>query len=307
MPNLALVSVLLLAFFQQPADPLIPTGDGAQWQCPATPVVNGSDSKVWFEGTFGQRNIRLYLDRGDTTAVAAFYATDDWKGISLGGHLFPENKFAFGIITDAETEPSTRSGLKGQFVGEKILGTWQPDAAAPAVPVELHQVPEPPCDGHGPWKSFSDRRWPIEFSYPANWHVVAGEKDLTITCPDPQGMAYMGQNIWLSKSSLKQIPMRHCEHMWVFNLEDTDPCEVPPHSASVSKAIVTTRNGITHYGGWVLEDRIYCAIGGYEGLGGGGDGDSDEVLQVGDSWLQMHSHEDPSILRRIDASMKQRP
>jgi hypothetical protein len=43
------------------------------------------------------------------------------------------------------------------------------------------------------------------------------------------------------------------------------------------------------------------------GLGGGGDGDDDEVLQVGGSWLQVHSHEDAAILRRIDASMKKRP
>jgi hypothetical protein len=304
MPILAFVSVLLLAFFQQAAEQpqAVPTGEGGDWQCPATPVLDG-ESKSWFEGTFGERHVSLYLDRGDTKAVGAFYATDDWKGISLGGHLFPGGKFALGIITDAATEPSAQSGLRGQFLGDKVLGTWMQDGTSPAVPVNLHQVPEPQCDGHGPWKLFSDRRWPIEFSYPANWHVAASEKEITVTCPDPERMAYEGWNIQISKSSRKMIPLLKCGTQWIFN---ADNCDKKQASAETTDASVKTRNGVTHYGGWVMEDRDYCAIGGYKGLGAGDEGEH-EVVQVGNLWIEEHASQDPDVLQRINLSMKTRP
>jgi hypothetical protein len=270
---------------------------GGEWQCPATPVLRGTPkTESWFAGTFGKRQVRLYLQRADTTAVGVFYSTDDWKAISLGGHFFPEDKFALGMITDAETEPSIRSGLMGQLRGNKLVGTWKQDVAGSTVPVDLRQVPMPSCNGGGPWRLFSDRRWPIEFSYPADWHVEAGATDLTITCPDPQGMAYSNVGVSLSKTSRSEIPLRQCGQRWMFNSDD---CKMKADSPFVSKAIVKTRNGITHYSGWVLENRIYCAVGGYMGQGDG----EDEALQAGNTWIEVHGDNHAEILHRIEASM----
>jgi hypothetical protein len=299
-----LFSAFLFVLAQQPTDtaPVMASDAEQAWVvCPQTPALHGRTStEFWFEGTFGTRAVRLYLNRVDHNAIGTFYSTDDWHGVSIGGTWSPKDRLTLGIVGKTGTESSTEDGLAVHVSGDKLLGAWKQDPMRPSVLVDLHRVPRPLCDGRGFWASFSDKRWPIEFSYPADWHVEASESEITITCPDPFWMAYEGVNITLSKSPRSEIPLMQCGDRSIFG---SYSC-IPPNGPFGSQAVVTRHDGVTRFTGWAMEHRLYCKVGGYVGQGDG----EDEVLNVGSTWIDVSAEQDaPNVLDKINASIKKAP
>jgi hypothetical protein len=268
--------------------------------CPASPELHGeSETQSWFEGTFGARFVRLYLDRVGNGVVGTFYSTDDWRPIDIGGEWSANDSLTLGIVMDVETAPSTESGLTAQVIGQELVGDWKQDLTTSTVPIHLHRVSQPQCDGRGPWRTFSDKQWPIMFSFPADWHVEVNDTELSLTCPDPSWMAYAGVNLTLTKSGKNEIPL--CGGHWMFAGNDCDrERELDPRTL----ATVQTAKGITRYSGWGHEHRLYCNIGGYRGQG---DGDA-EVLQVGETWIEIQAEQGTAqILPKFNESLEKFP
>lgn len=174
----------------------------AQIRPPTPPVTEDPSSKQWLEGSIGQRNARMYLDRGGKDVVGVFYYTADWEPFLLGGswrgdalELHQEDE------TCQEGNCPDEGVLRGNLTLGRLAGTWNPPHQSKAVLVELKVVPALVCDGKGAWRSFRDSRWPITFAYPASWRLKVTEKSISITCPDPSLMAYEGWEFNVTQES----------------------------------------------------------------------------------------------------------
>jgi len=292
---LLMFALMTMVQAQTPGEKEYQTG-----RCPHTPALEGDPtSPYWLEGTIGQEPVRMVLERGGEVAVATFYYTADWVPVFLGGRW----KEGDNIEVTATTEDDTETGrLEGRLTTSGFVGTWTQPGYNNAVPVRLKIVPQPKCDASGPWKLFDDARWPITFSYPASWRVtVQDDGDLTLTCPDPEQMAYMGFNIWLSQGRRvdpEASGFFQCVGQWRYGLgcdcENLGNCEA---------ATVSHRKGMTILGGDEREWRVYCRNGGYVAQGDG----HYHVLLIDDRWVQLYGMGPPSgLVERIVATGKRR-
>jgi hypothetical protein len=283
----AVVSLVLLsvAWAQDPTQsPAADDDSGVTGYCPQTRALKGDpQQEFWFDGTIGDRPVRMYLYRVGSGVVGLFYyAERDWDPILLGGGW---KDGAVNLSDETEDHPAT-GRLQGQVGKMSLGGTWTSQGER-AEPVQLAVVEEPKCDGDGPWKRFDDPKWPVSFSYPATWRVRESSdsvaRSLTLTCPDPEAMAYNNEvTIWESEGKPgagvegAQSGVVMCADGWRYGCKCSDDLEAC-HRAETSRQRDRTILNLDEH-----EWRVYCRGGGYVAQGDG----EDRVVVLQDRWVE---------------------
>ena len=169
-------------------------------------------------------------------------------------------------------------------------------------PAKLSTIPKPDCDGKGPWKRLDDPKWPISFSYPANWLLHVSSDGISLICPNPQEIAaesevdiYQGEGSPDGPTHLFQ-----CGAGWKYG--DNCGCEqedsLSCHPAKISRQKDKTILDVSD-----REWRIYCRDGGKVAEGDG----VDEIVLLHNSWLEAVSQIGTSdIIDRLIETVKPR-
>jgi len=276
------------------------TPKGKQYQtgyCPRTAQLEVSPSeKFWFEGALGEKNVRMYLERGGEGVVGAFYDTADWEPLTLGGQRIAEHQGAMELT--AFTEHDREVGfVKGHVTRDGLEGTWSNTRDKDGFAFHLKKVTQPKCDGSEPWKIFEDGRWPIHFSYPGSWHVSSGARNIALACPDPSLMVYDAYEISVmqgAEANNATSDFIQCGDKWIYGYECV--CE---NANRCKSAVPTDRDGMTILNGDEMEWRVYCRGGGYAGSGWG----ERRILTFGDTWIVVEAQGTPAeLVERIVAS-----
>ncbi len=232
----------------------------------------------------------MYLERGGSVVIGAFYDTSDWLPVILAGRWQSGGEIEAG----GQTEEKAGTGvLKARLTAGTLVGTWVPNPLAAPLPVRLATVPRPDCGGSGPWQRFDDNRWPIAFLYPASWHARVTSSRITLTCPDPSLMPYAGFEIDLARvrpGTLGVLGFVQCGGTWRYgplcDCAGSSGCEAPADSEIQGIRV------IVHEGA----ARTYCRGGGYVAAGSGLLG----ILLSGDERIQISGQGPPSeLIRRI--------
>jgi hypothetical protein len=160
-----------------------------------------SDIHAEFEGIVDGERVRLFLEyyprrdsesavhgavRGTTKTgleprhLEGEMGADCVVTVTEGWDRIPDAVWTLRYV-DEGNEKALFSRTRGRFVGHH-----QPRGAARSA-VSLELVPEPPCDGRGPWRTFRSAAWPITFDYPNSWLISAGDDQtmaaITLQCP----------------------------------------------------------------------------------------------------------------------------
>lgn len=243
----------------------------------------------------------MYLNRGGEVVVGVFYYTENWVPFILGGSWVEGGAIKVGAKPDQDGAEVGQ--LAGRLTTKGLVGTWKQVGDNIAVPVHLKTVPQPSCDGKGPWKRFNDPRWPITFSYPASWRVTTDPDGTTISCPDPSLMAYDGFALQLSQGKRTDLELTgfvDCGGQW----RQGSDCDCDRHDQVLCQvATVDQRNGMTILGGEAGEWRVYCRGGGYVALGEG----DERLILIDDKWVRFYEEGlDSQIVERIARTIKGR-
>lgn len=283
MRPIATVVVLLVVIPAQPQDGHCPDS-------PGVPVENYSEH--WFDGSMGARQARMYLASGGGVVSGTFYFTDAWDPVLLGGTLTNGRVDILAHREDAGR--STQMGhLTGTLKGSELSGTWVAQGGNKKVRVRLKAIPKPHCEtNNGQWRLFNDPQWPITFQYPASWHMENDGNSLTLTCPDPETMAYEGFNISVSHGvhrSDEDFWLKRCGKGWYSSECDCNEltgvfCDTP--------AEVMQKDEMTFISADEQEWRGYCIGGGYMGQTEG----ARRVILIGDQYVQFVGEGAPSEL-----------
>lgn len=296
-------AILLTIVFLTAASPNAP--QQKQYQsafCPNTAQLEVAPSqKFWFEGSFGQKHVRMYLERGGSGVVGVFYNTEDWAPVALGGEWIAGAQPEIALTAFGERE-SELGRLSGQLSATALTGVWSPAEGAKDIPVHLKASAQPKCDGSGPWKLISDKHWPAAFSYPASWRVNTSAETITLTCPDPSLMAYEGNEIDIlqgTEANTVTSDFVQCGNKWIYGYgckcENTSKCTV---------ASSDDRDNMTILQADHIEWRLYCRGGGYVGQGEG----HRRVITFGDAWIVVEGQGVAAeLVDRVVASAKRRP
>jgi hypothetical protein len=270
-------------------------------RCPSTPELgNGNFSEHWLKGYIGKRQARMYLAIGNEGVAGAFYYTDDWDPIMLGGkHL----KDGFIQLSARKGDSKQVGGLTATLKTNTLAGVWI-SLDKQEARLRLKAVPKPHCEtDNRQWRRFDDPRWPITFQYPASWHIASDGDSVTLTCPDPEPMAYEGFNISIShgiRHTDDDIGFIRCGKDWYGATCDCSNltgvfCDMP--------AEVTQKDGMTLISGDTAEWRGYCRGGGYMGETEG----HRHVILIGDKWVQFIGEGTPSeLIDEILPTIRQR-
>jgi hypothetical protein len=276
---------------------------GRQYQtafCPNTAQLEVAPSqKFWFEGSFGQKHMRVYFERGGTGVVGVFYNLADWAPITLGGQWIGGAQPSVALTAYGERE-SELGRLTGEITAGSFNGVWSASGTSD-IPVHLKQTPQPKCDGSGPWKFLNDKRWPIGFSYPGTWRVNITAETITLTCPDPSLMAYEGSEIDVlqgTEANTVTSDFVQCGDKWIYGYgckcENASKCTTAP---------AVNRDNMTILQGDNIEWRLYCRGGGYVGQGDG----HRRVITFGDTWIAVQGQSRAGdLVDRIVATAKRR-
>ena len=236
--------------------------------CPSEPDLEQEGyTERWFEGTIGERRVRMYVAHDDKSAAGVFYYLREFQPFILGGTLRDgriELREKYGE-EDLEPPPAR---LDGRMTPGGLTGMWIPGSPDSQQEVRLTRIDEPSCDVKGPMRVFNDPRWPIVFSYPESWHVKATGETISFSCPNPALMAYdgMGLDLALHAGPPAGEEYRRSGSQWKY-LKDPDCDTKDAEACPVAK--VAKRDGITVLGPNDFSLRMYCLGEGYFGLGGG--------------------------------------
>lgn len=271
--------------------------------CPSKPPLEAAQSSQhWLQGSVGQNQVRMYLERGGEVVVGVLYDMQNWRPLILGG------RWKEGGIVEltARIEDAPFGQLNGRIIGGGFAGSWkaQGNVAIESGPVRLKAMPRPNCGQlAGTLRQFSDPQWPVTFSYPGSWRLEAQADRLDLTCPDPSAMAYSDFNINVTQGSLANEGNQagnfvRCGGTWRYgrscNCDNPGACEV---------AEVKDRDGITILAGDEQEWRVYCRSGGYVGEGYG----SDRLLLINNRWVDWIGQGSPSkLIEEILATVRRR-
>jgi len=268
--------------------------------CPQEPKLDGVPaSDYWLEGTIGKRRVRMYLERGGGVVVGVFYDVADWVPLILRGRWADGDAIELAAST-RDDDPIGK--LKGRHSATGFVGTWMPEDGSPAQAVRLRPSSQDQCDGKGPWRRFSDPRWPITFSYPVSWRLETTDESISLTCPDPSLMVYLQYGLGVGQAAKAADNAGEyfvqCGKKWYADWCDCDD------TSACREAQVDYREHMT-----ILRDeqqlwRAHCAGGGYVGLT---DGDSVSIL-LGQRWVTISGPVPPGeLIQRILSTVKQRP
>lgn len=286
---LALLLIPALSAQEHPEKHAASTMQFQTGYCPQTHALEAEpQAEYWFEGTIGGRTARMYLDRGGRGVVASLYFTaGDWTPVLLGGE-WDNGSIA---LSDATEEHPLTLRLQGKLTMDGFAGSWTSTGGGAALPVRLATVPEPKCDGSGPWKRFDSPQWPVSFSYPADWRLQQTGHSIALTCPNPRAMAYES-DVTVDEGEGKppaRSGLTECSAGWRYggscecNHADDAACSVPT---------ITHRDGVTILNLGDQEWRLYCRGGGYVGQGEG----EDRVVLLQNSWIRFTGVGDPSAI-----------
>jgi hypothetical protein len=282
-----------------------PTGNrGKQYQtafCPKTAELEVAPShKYWFEGTIGQKHVRMYLERGGGAVVGVFYDTTDWSPLTLGGRWIDGEEGAVELIARNEWDFEGGS-LKGEISAQGLSGVWSPSKDESQVTFHLKEVEQPKCDGKGTWRVFEDGHWPIRFSYPASWHVSVSGDSVSLICPDPSLMAYDGYEIDITQGPTANnatTDFVQCGDKWIYGYA----CQCG-EAKRCKSAPVSEQSGITILNGDDRDWPVYCRGGGALGAGHG----RREILTFEDAWIVVEGQGPPAdLVERIVGTAKKR-
>lgn len=265
----------------------------------------------WLDGTFGQKQVRMYLGIGTTEVGGAFDFLEDWnisekRDTSVIFH--GTNRDGTIQATELKDGDPRKGALQGRLTADGFSGSWTPKNQTGPVPVELKSTPPTDCSGaKETWIRYDDPRMPFAFSYPASWLARKGSDrdEIDLYCPDPSLISAGGNPVSISwgaqtGNSDKDFGMVRCGEHWYTSRCD---CEDAAISAFCSPAPVTESHGITILDGDAREWRSYCRDGGYLGQYSG----HDRTLLFDGNWADIIGEQEPSeIIDRIVTTVKVR-
>jgi hypothetical protein len=263
-------------------------------QCPdATALDDKNYSERWLEGSIGSRKVRMWLATGGNGAMGTFYFTDNWKPIMLDGELGNQGQISLSAQYESQSA-NVFAHMKGILDATGFSGKWFSQENK-AESVRMKPMVRPQCESDsGRWRMFDDPRWPITFQYPESWHLESDANGITLTCPDPQLMAYASLNIsvrrGLPRSSDDDFGLKPCGKNWYRSSCDcdnlaADSCEI--HTSTTERDGMTLINDDTPQ-----EWRAYCRGGGYAGLTEG----RSRVILIGEQYVQFIGEGPPAGL-----------
>lgn len=261
------------------------TADDKQYQtgyCPQTHALEvAPQAEYWFAGSIGKTAVRMYLDRGGDGVVGLFYATSgEWTPVLLGGEWS-----AAGVSLSGESDDHILQGhLQGRIEKNAFIGVWTPAKSSRIEPVHLATIPQPACDGKGPWTRFDDPSAMLSFSYPASWQVQKKDGYLQLVCPDPEAMAYNSAvNIEMGSGEPRGTGvLQHCAEGWKYGSlcdcseEGAGDCRVPKITHGASMTLLDLDDS---------EWRVYCRNEGYVGQGYG----EDRFVLIRGKWMEIYA------------------
>jgi hypothetical protein len=310
-------------------------GDARAQLCPAEPELEESPaSKHWFEGTIGRSPVRVHFERGGKVVVGVYYYVRHRKPLLLVGGWAGEGEIRLSERTATQTETGV---IEGRVGPDGFAGTWASAEGNKRLPVRLRTVPEPGCDGAGPWRTFNDPRWPWTFSYPASWRIDVSDHYVELTCPDPALMLYEDTAVNIRRGDdPATVEDAHSmflwcpeagRHRWMMSTESQVDCACPGQERPASQtrdaededsdqegerdaegsdfcvpAAPTTSFGMTVLEG-SANGRGYCTFGGYVGV----TGDSEHLFLRGTSWIQITAGPWTGIAQRLSTTIRPRP
>jgi hypothetical protein len=269
--------------------------------CPRTAELNAAQQeKYWFEGMLGKKHVRMYLNRGGGGVVGVYYDTADWVPVFLGGKWI-SGEPAGVELTALSGRDRTVGILKAKITANGLAGSWT-GAQAEAEEFQLRSETQPKCDGSEKWKSFSDGRWPITFSYPGTWHASVNGDSMTLTCPDASSMAYDGWEISVRQggdAENETTDFVQCQDKWIYGYG----CKCGANLDGCKNAVLSERGGITELRANQIDWKMYCRDGGYVGSGTG----DRRVLTFGDTWIVVEAEGQPAeLVERLVETVKRR-
>ena len=262
----------------------------AAQDCPPKPIFGpgpGPQWEKWFVGSIAGHGVRMHLQAKGGTTKGEFYKLDDWKPIIVGGRARTNGELLLHDEQEDECERDECAGtavLQVRLAANVLTGTWRASADAQPTSVRMHAEPAPRCSDLGPQHTFHDPAWPVTFAYPATWHVDASPETITLTCPDPDLMAYNGLDVTLTAGNVLpggDLPetagfARDAQGNWHHGAETDDETEPAVAEQRGGLMIVRSRSG--------SGERGYCREGGYVGQV-----DMYDALVVsGNRWVLIH-------------------
>jgi hypothetical protein len=271
--------------------------------CPNTHQLEVAPAqKVFLEGRLGERQVRMYLDRGGSGVVGLFFDTAAWQITELGGTW---NNGQIDASDEAEDHPAT-GHLNASLTGNHLVGNWTADTSRNVETVNLATIAEPTCDGKEPWNQFDDPGSPVSFSYPASWRLERDRDGIWLTCPDPSEIAY-SQNVLIKMGSGNfQSPpeLLQCSDQWIYGTAGSKcDCDHPEkQGCHVAKAARSGSATVFDVGDH--EWRTYCYRGGYVGQGEG----EDRIILLPNGWVEiMAEGKSSELINRLVDSVKEVP
>jgi hypothetical protein len=271
--------------------------------CPSEPPLEVTpSSQNWFEGSVGERWVRIYLERGGEAVVGILYDTDTWLPVTLGG------RWKKGGIVEltARINGAPFGQLNGQVTSGGFAGSWEPQGniAIKGGSALLKTVSQPNCAQFaGALRQFNDPQWPVTFSYPDSWRLDAQVDALTLTCPDPSAMAYSDFDIRVTQGSLAREGAHtggfvRCGETWRYG----PSCDCD-NLAACKVAEISYHDDIAIVAGDEQEWRVYCRNGGYVAQGFG----YDRVLVIDNRWVDLTGQGPPSeLIKEIVKTVRRR-
>jgi len=173
---------------------------------------------TWLEGTIGDAKVRIYLESPFTpdvdTVYGVYYYERYGEPIVLKGLPAADDYIALGECDECEKPDSVnimrlKIGAPNALVVE---GTWTSADGTRSLPVRLRRVEEFVKQNVArTLRKFADRRWPIEFMYPAEWLVIVTPQRLVVRPPDPEDMLWRNELECKQGHGVPDAPVREDE------------------------------------------------------------------------------------------------
>ena len=288
------------------------------WLVPRPAVAQATCDVPWeeqdlvLEGRIGTKDIRMRLggapdndpDRARNLSGEFNYGTrwSELTEFTVEGVFAPDCSIR---MNELDSMRRTTGTWRLRFApGARFEGTRTDAATRSTAPITLGEAPTVDCSGRGPWRPFRSTRWPITFSYPANWQLTEDEAGIELLCPTPERLIYGGRPIRLefgdgvdlvaAENAREGITagrffVRFPPDPWVIGNYDCGEKD----SAGVLNCRPTStgrRLGMTVAYGSGGEDRLYTRHG-YVGQGGGS---IMYLFLLGSRWVTLWSHDLPN-------------
>ena len=262
-------------------------------------------------GQIGEKEVRARMGRGgqgdpdnEQLVSGEFDYGARWKTgaieFDVDGVVAPDCSFQLNEIDSTRRITGT---WVLRFTAGHFEGTRTDAASGLTSRIVLQHAPDVDCSGREAWHQFRSARWPITFSYPANWQLTEDDDGIELLCPSPDRLVYDGRPISLERgvgfkrtvtdagrkgTTAGRFFVRYPPAPWLVG--DYECGEGRAWMLKCQPARTGRRFGMLVLQGSGGEDRQYSRRG-YVGQGGGS---IVYLFARGNQWVTLHSHDTPA-------------